>query len=79
MRTLALEEISHGVTVNMVAPGSTDGAGSLPNDQRIPVTKIPIGRRMLLDEIVGAIDYFLSDSAAAVTGQCLGINGGMST
>jgi NAD(P)-dependent dehydrogenase (short-subunit alcohol dehydrogenase family) len=51
----------------------------LPEDQRIPVTKIPIGRRMLLDEVVGAIDYFLSDSAAAVTGQCLGINGGMST
>jgi len=79
MRTLALEEVSHGITVNMVAPGSTSGAGSLPDEQRIPLSRIPIGRRILLDEVVGAIDYFLSDSAAAVTGQCLGINGGMST
>lgn len=78
VRTLALEEISHGITVNMVAPGSTAGAGSLPEEKRLPVSSIPIGRRVSLDEIVDAIDFFLSDSAAAVTGQCLNVNGGMS-
>jgi 3-oxoacyl-[acyl-carrier protein] reductase len=78
-RTLAMEEITHGITVNMVAPGSTNGAGALPEEQRIPIAKIPIGRRVLLEEVVDAVDYFLSDRAAAVTGQCLGVNGGMST
>jgi 3-oxoacyl-[acyl-carrier protein] reductase len=78
-RTLALEEISHGITVNMVAPGSTQGAGSLPEERRIPLAAIPIGRRVARDEVADAIDYFLSDSAAAVTGQFLGVNGGMST
>jgi 3-oxoacyl-[acyl-carrier protein] reductase len=78
-RTLAMEEIRHGITVNMVAPGSTQGAGSLPEEQRIPLTALPLGRRVLIDEVVDAIDYFVSAAAASVTGQCLGINGGMCT
>lgn len=78
-KTLALEEIRHGVTVNMVAPGSTHGAGSNPEEQRIPITEIPIGRRVTIDEVVEAILYFLSDHAAAVTGQVIGVNGGLST
>jgi 3-oxoacyl-[acyl-carrier protein] reductase len=77
-RTLALEEIGHGVTVNMVSPGSTEGAGSLPEERRIPAASIPIGRRVSLGEVVDAIDYFLSDRAAGVTGQSLGVNGGLS-
>lgn len=78
-RTLALEEIRHGITVNMVAPGSTQGAGARPEEERLPITSIPIGRRIQLDEVASAIDYFLSEAAASVTGQCLGVNGGMST
>jgi NAD(P)-dependent dehydrogenase (short-subunit alcohol dehydrogenase family) len=79
MRTLALEEIQHGITVNMVAPGSTAEAGVLPEQERIPVSRIPLGRRVALSEVADAIDYFLADSAAAVTGQVLAVNGGMST
>jgi 2-hydroxycyclohexanecarboxyl-CoA dehydrogenase len=78
-KTLALEEIGNGITVNMVAPGSTQGAGALPEEARLPVKNIPLGRRVTVDEVVGAILYFLSDTAAGVTGQCLGINGGLST
>lgn len=78
-RTLALEEIRNGITVNMVAPGSTAGAGSLPEERRIPVSQIPIGRRVEIDEVVDAVMYFLSDRAAGVTGQFLGVNGGLST
>jgi NAD(P)-dependent dehydrogenase (short-subunit alcohol dehydrogenase family) len=78
-KTVALEEISHGITVNMVAPGSTQGAGILPEEERIPIERIPLGRRVTVDEVVEAISYFLSDKAAGVTGQCLGVNGGLST
>ncbi len=78
-RTLALEEVKHGITVNMVAPGSTDGAGDLPEEERIPVSNIPLGRRVLIEEIVDAVMYFLNDSAKAVTGQYIGVNGGLST
>ena len=78
-KTLALEEISHGITVNMVAPGSTAGAGTLSEEERMPVSSIPIGRRISVEEIVDAVMYFLSDSANSVTGQFIGVNGGLST
>ena len=78
-KTLALEEITHGITINMVAPGSTRDAGTFPEEKRIPVTSIPLGRRVEIDEVVEAVMYFLSDNASSVTGQCLGVNGGLST
>lgn len=78
-RTLALEEISHGITVNMVAPGSTRDAGGKPEAERLPVSAIPIGRRVEITEVVEPVMYFLSDAASAVTGQVIGVNGGMST
>lgn len=78
-KTLALEEIENGITVNMIAPGSTKDAGTNPEEARIPISQIPIGRRVEIDEVVDAIMYFLSDNANSVTGQFIGINGGLST
>jgi len=78
-KTLALEEIKYGITVNMVAPGSTEGAGTTPDEQRIPVDKIPLGRRVTVEEIVSAIEFFLSEKASSITGQFVGVNGGLST
>ena len=77
-KTLALEEIRYGITVNMVAPGSTAEAGINPEEKRMPIAEIHIGRRITRDEVTEAILYFLSENAAAVTGQVLGINGGCS-
>jgi 3-oxoacyl-[acyl-carrier protein] reductase len=77
-QTLALEEIKNGITVNVVAPGSTKDAGVNPEENRIPIDKIPIGRRILIEEIVEAIMYLISDKANAITGQVLNVNGGLS-
>jgi 3-oxoacyl-[acyl-carrier protein] reductase len=77
-KTLALEEIENGITVNMVAPGSTAESGVNPEEKRMPVSKIPIGRRISRDEVTEAIVYFLSENAGSVTGQFLGVNGGCS-
>jgi NAD(P)-dependent dehydrogenase (short-subunit alcohol dehydrogenase family) len=78
-KTLALEEVGNGITVNMVAPGSTRDAGTLPEDRRVPTNRIPIGRRVEIAEVVEAVMYFLSDNSGSVTGQFLGVNGGLST
>lgn len=78
-RTLALEEIGNGITVNVVAPGSTKDAGDIPENERIPLSHIPLGRRVEIDEVVNGVLYFLSDKSGSVTGQFLGINGGLST
>lgn len=77
-RTLALEEIGNGITVNVVAPGSTENAGNVPDEKRIPLSQIPLGRRVEIDEVVNGVLYFLSDKSGSVTGQFLGINGGSS-
>lgn len=77
-QTVALEEIGNGITANMVAPGSTADAGVNREEDRIPLTRIPIGRRMSTDEVTEAILYFLSPNAGAVTGQFIGVNGGCS-
>jgi NAD(P)-dependent dehydrogenase (short-subunit alcohol dehydrogenase family) len=78
-KTLALEEMVNGITVNMVAPGSTRNAGTFPEEQRIPIASIPIGRRVEIEEVVEAVVYFFSDKTGSVTGQCIGVNGGLST
>jgi len=77
-QTLALEEIENGITANMVARGSTADAGVNKEEDSIPISKIPIGRRMTRDEVTEAILYFLSENAESVTGQFIGINGGCS-
>jgi len=77
-QTLALEEIKNGITSNMVAPGSTADSGVNKEEDRIPISQIPIGRRIARDEVVDGILFFLSENANSVTGQFLGINGGCS-
>jgi NAD(P)-dependent dehydrogenase (short-subunit alcohol dehydrogenase family) len=77
-QTLALEEISYGITVNVVAPGSTADSGTKKEEDRIPISKIPIGRRISKDEVTEAMLYFMSENAAGVTGQFIGVNGGCS-
>ena len=61
------------------APGSTKDAGDILENERIPLSHIPLGRRVEIDEVVNGVLYFLSDKSGSVTGQFLGINGGLST
>ncbi len=77
-KTLALEEIRNGITANVVGPGSTKDAGTLAEDERIPISAIPIGRRVTIDEVTDAVCYFLDERSGAVTGQVLNVNGGLS-
>jgi len=77
-QALALEEIKNGITSNMVAPGSTADSGVNKEEDRIPISQIPIGRRINRDEVTDGIIFFLSENANSVTGQFLGINGGCS-
>lgn len=79
-RSLAAEVARRGITVNAVAAGfiDTDMTSGTPEEQRaMVVAMIPLGRAGLPRDVGGAVAWLASDDAAWVTGQVIGVNGGM--
>jgi 3-oxoacyl-[acyl-carrier protein] reductase len=79
-KSLAQELGARGITVNAIAPGfiqtaMTDG---LPQDVKDSYLKqIPLGRMGTPEDIAGAVVFLSSDDGAYISGQVLGVNGGM--
>jgi len=76
-RALALEVAKRGVTVNLVAPGliETDMLAGAPVDEI--VKHIPMRRVGQPHEIAGVVAFLVSDAASYMTGQIIGVNGGL--
>ena len=78
-KSVAREVASRGITVNAVAPGfiETDMTATMTDKAKEAVTAaIPIGRVGRPEDISGAVTYLVSDDAAYITGQVLGVDGG---
>ena len=79
-RTLAKEVGSHGITVNAVTPGFIDTDMTRQMDQkRLQEIKklIPLNRFGTPQDVAEVVAFLASEEAGYVTGQVLGVNGGM--
>lgn len=82
-KALARELAPHGITVNTVPPSLVEtpqmhrstASGEFPLEMIVQM--IPISRPGQPAEIASACAYLASDEAGYITGQVLGVNGGM--
>ena len=77
-RTLAVEWGPLGIRVNTVAPGGVETFPPADRDAMAHVERavIPLGRRVVPDEIAATALFLLSDLSSAMTGQTLILDGG---
>ena len=79
-RTMALELASQGSTANCVAPGfvETDMLADVPERVRENILeRIPLDRFAQVEDITGIVRFLASQESSYMTGQILGVNGGM--
>ena len=80
MKALSVEYIEKGITVNGISPDmmETKFLEDIPDmvvEQN--AANSPIGRNINIDEVVPVVKYMLSDNGASMTGQNIGITGGL--
>ena len=79
-KALAQEVAPSGITVNCIAPGAIETkmmASFSKDDIDALCDEIPLMRLGKADEIAAAVSFLASEKAGYITGQILGINGGM--
>ena len=79
-KALAQEVAARGITVNVVAPGfiETDMTADIGDAAREALSaRIPAGRLGRPQDVAAAVCYLASEEASYITGQVIGVNGGM--
>jgi 3-oxoacyl-[acyl-carrier protein] reductase len=77
-KSLALELASRGITVNVVAPGLIESPATRASFKPEQVEMlVPMKRVGSPEEVAALVSFLVSDQAGYITGQVIGINGGM--
>jgi len=80
VKALSKEVALSGVRVNAIAPGVVDTPmmDRFDNEEKEMLQEeIPMGRFAMPEEIANGVVFLLSDHSSYVTGQVIGINGGL--
>jgi acetoacetyl-CoA reductase len=80
VKTIAAETVARGITANAVLPGfvETEQVRAMPADVRERVLQVlPAGRMGTPAEVAALVAYLASEDAGYVTGQAIGIDGGL--
>jgi acetoacetyl-CoA reductase len=78
-RALALENATHGITVNAIAPGycATDMVAAVkPEVMKSILATIPVGRLARPEDIARLVDFLAREDSDYITGATYSINGG---
>ena len=76
-KVLAKELGERGITVNAVAPGATE-TDMMPEEAReVAPQMTALGRLGQPEDIAGAVALLCSDDASWITGQVVGVDGGL--
>ena len=79
-KALAKEEGPSGITVNVIAPGVIDTdmmAGFTAEDRAALAEETPVERLGEPDEIARTMVFLADEASGYITGQVLGVNGGL--
>jgi 3-oxoacyl-[acyl-carrier protein] reductase len=77
VRSIALDEAQHGVTVNGVAPGWIS-TGSQTHHEHRQGTASPLGRSGTPEEVASVVAFLASSHPSYITGQVMVVDGGNS-
>ena len=81
-KSVALEIANSGIRVNAVAPGPTDTEmltrfTGTPANKSALVSRVPLARMGLSEELANAVVFIASDDASFITGHVLNVDGGL--
>lgn len=83
-KTAALEGARHGIRVNAVLPGPIQNTllweyltGTTPDERDRLLENLPLQRIGFPEDVAGAVLYLCSEKANFITGQSLGVDGGL--
>lgn len=77
-RALAIELASRGITVNVVAPGLIESPATRVAFKPEQIAAlVPMKRVGTPEEVAALVSFLVSEQAGYITGQVIGINGGM--
>lgn len=66
----------HGITVNAIAPGPTATKMILNNNSNLSLTRIPLGRYIMPEEIASMAVFLVSDMGKSIMGDTIFMTGG---